>query len=67
LFSESHFGISLANPSNKTISFLFFFSPVGGGVWGGAGQKLKGNGFGRAVALVATSARWRGGVEGVTT
>ena len=24
-------------------------------------KKLKGNGFGRAVALVATSAMWRGG------
>jgi hypothetical protein len=39
LFSESHFGISVANPSNKTISLPFFF--FGGGVWGGAEQKIE--------------------------
>ena len=30
----------MANPTDKTIS-LPFFSPIGGGVWGGAEQKIE--------------------------
>ena len=30
----------MANPTEKTIS-LPFFSPIGGGVWGGAEQKIE--------------------------
>ena len=36
----SRFGVTEANPTDKTIS-LAFFSPVGGGVWGGARQKIE--------------------------
>ena len=49
-----------ANPTDKTIS-LPFFSPVGGGVWGGAEQKIeKEMVFGGRSPEVR--GRWRGGV-----
>ncbi len=32
--------MNMANPTDKTIS-LPFFSPIGGGVWGGAEQKIE--------------------------
>jgi len=39
LFSESHFGVSLANPTDKTVSLPF--NLFGGGVWGRAEQKIE--------------------------
>ena len=49
-----------ANPTDKTIS-LPFFSPIGGGVWGGAEQKIeKEMVFGGRSPEVR--GRWRGGV-----
>jgi len=56
-----------ANPTDKTIS-LPFFSPIGGGVWGGAEQKIE-----KEMVLVGRlhgakrSAMWRGCVARIAT
>ena len=43
----SRFGVTEANPTDKTVSLPFLFRLAAGGL-GGAAKKLKGNGFGRA-------------------
>ncbi len=42
----------MSEPDRQNRFLSFLFSPVGGGVWGGAAPKMQGNGFGRAARRV---------------
>ena len=51
-----------SEPERQNHFLTFLFSPVGGGVWGGARQKIERKWFWSGGRTSGASAMWRGGV-----